>query len=178
MRDCGGPMLATARRFFRGEDDAAEAVQEAFVSAFKAIGRFDGGSRLSTWLHRITVNACLMKLRGRRRRPERSIEELLPAFEQDGHQRNPAVEWKPAEMCGIERAELRTLVRGCIEGLPEGYREVLMLRDIEGLDTNATAEALGLTANAVKIRLHRARLALREALDPHMRSANEGRGAR
>ena len=73
-------MLAVARRFMRNEDDARDAVQDAFLSSFRALGRFDGDALLSTWLHRIVVNAALMKLRTRRRKPERSIEEMLPGF--------------------------------------------------------------------------------------------------
>jgi len=78
VRTQGGRMFAVARRLLRSDDDAADAVQEAFVSAFRAIASFEGGARLSTWLHRIVVNAALMKLRTRARRPEVSIEELLP----------------------------------------------------------------------------------------------------
>lgn len=169
LRTCGPQMLSTARRFFRSEQDAQDAVQDAFLSAFKAIASFGGDSKLSTWLHRIVVNACLMKLRTRKRRPERSIEDLLPTFESDGHQRQDSVAWKPAESAGISRDETRRLVRDCIEQLPEGYRTVLILRDIEGLDTESAAAALELTPNALKIRLHRARQALRTLLDPHMR---------
>ena len=73
-------MLAVARRLLRSDDDAADAVQEAFISAFRAIGNFEGGAKLSTWLHRIVVNASLMRLRKRTRRPEVSIDELLPKF--------------------------------------------------------------------------------------------------
>ena len=76
LRSHSGRMLAVARRFMASEDDARDAVQEAFVSAFKAMDNFEGDSRLSTWLHRIVVNACLMKLRTRRRKPEGSIDEL------------------------------------------------------------------------------------------------------
>ena len=80
VADHGGRMLAVARRMLNNEDEAQDAVQEAFLSAFKAIGRFKADAKLSTWLHRIVVNACLMRIRTRRRRPERSIEEMLPRF--------------------------------------------------------------------------------------------------
>src|SRR4051794_37679216 len=79
-------LLTVARRILGNEADAQEAVQDAFLSAFKALPAFDGASRLSTWLHRIAVNAALMKLRRRQRRPEQSIEGLLPRFHDDGHQ--------------------------------------------------------------------------------------------
>lgn len=163
----GGRMLAVARRMMRTEEDAQEAVQDAFLSAFKSLDRFDGRSQLATWLHRITINACLMKLRSQRRRPERSIEDLLPTILSDGHQTRSTLAWKPACDCGIERSESLALVRAKIGELPEPFREALMLRDIEGLSTEATAEALGITTAAVKTRLHRARQALRTLLEPH-----------
>jgi RNA polymerase sigma-70 factor, ECF subfamily len=172
VRLAGGRMLAVARRMLGSEDDAQEAVQDAFLSAFKALDRFDGRSRLTTWLHRITVNACLMKLRSRRRRPERFIDDLLPEFLPDGHQTVPTRPWKPEGLTGIETSELQALVRLAIGELPADYREVLMLRDIEGLDTEQTAAMLGMTAAGVKTRLHRARQALRTLLEPHFVQRN------
>jgi RNA polymerase sigma-70 factor (ECF subfamily) len=165
----GGRCLAVARRFMRSEDDAQDAVQDAFLSMFKNIGRFDGQSRLSTWLHRIVVNACLMKLRSKQRRPETSIEGLLPTFVEDGHSAKPYRAWRDEPGKAGEREELRRLVREKIDELPEGYRDVLLLRDIEGLDTAETAAAMEMTETAVKTRLHRARQALRELLDGHFR---------
>jgi len=171
VRTQGGRMFAVARRLLRSDDDAADAVQEAFVSAFRAIASFEGGARLSTWLHRIVVNAALMKLRTRARRPEVSIEELLPKFFEDGHHVDEPAEWRnPVQLDALQRQETRALVREQIDQLPADYRTVLLLRDIEGLDTKETAEVLGVTPNAAKIRLHRARLALRTLLDPFMRS--------
>ncbi len=169
VRAQGARLLAVARRLLRSEEDARDAVQDAFISAFRAIDRFEGGSRLSTWLHRIVVNAALMKLRSQQRKPETSIEDLLPRFLEDGHFAEPPAEWQQSADQALERRETRELVRQAIDGLPANYRTVLLLRDIEGLDTAETAEALGVTANAVKIRLHRARQALREQLDEHMR---------
>lgn len=165
----GGRCLAVARRFMRTEDDAQDAVQDAFLSMFKNIDRFDGQSRLSTWLHRIVVNACLMKLRSRSRRPETSIDALLPTFVEDGHSSKRYHSWSEDGPAGhAERAEVQRLVREKIDELPESYRNVLLLRDIEGLDTAETAEVMGMTETAVKTRLHRARQALRELLDGYM----------
>lgn len=169
VRAQGPRMLAVARRLLRSDDDAADAVQEAFISAFRAIGNFEGGARLSTWLHRIVVNSSLMRLRTRTRRSEVSIDELLPKFVEDGQHIDEPREWRsPEPLDAIERRETRLLVRGLIDQLPGDYRTVLLLRDIEGLDTKETADLLGVTPNAAKIRLHRARLALRTLLDPHM----------
>lgn len=159
-------MLAVARRMLPTEEDAHDAVQEAFLSAFKSLDRFDGRSQLSTWLHRITVNACQMRLRTRRRHPERSIEGLLPQFVEDGHQKGRVHAWKPTER--FEQEELRRVVREKINDLPDDYREVLLLRDIEELNTEETASLLGLSTAAIKTRVHRARQALRTLLDPHL----------
>lgn len=164
------PLLRGARRFLRSEEDARDAVQETFIAAFKSISTFQATAQLSTWLHRILINACLMKLRSQRRKPEEDIEALLPRFKEDGHQVEPSVAWTESADHLLERAETAELVRRAIDELPETYRVVLLLRDIEELSTEEAAEALGVTPNAIKIRLHRARQALRTLLDPHMRS--------
>ncbi len=169
VRAYGGRMLAVAWRFLGNEEDARDAVQDAFLSAFRAIESFSGNSRLSTWLHRIVVNASLMKLRTRRRKPEQSIEDLLPSFVEDGHFAEPPTEWRPTPADDLEREQIRRLVQGQIELLPESFRTVVLLRDVEGHDTEVTAEMLGISSAAVKTRLHRARLALRHLLDPHFR---------
>jgi len=171
VRQYSMPLLRVARRFLRSEEDARDAVQDAFISAYKSIARFGSNSRLSTWLHRIVVNASLMRLRSQRRHPEEDIESLLPRFVEDGHQVEPSVAWSESAETMVEREEVRGIVRAAIDRLPEQYRIVLLLRDIEEMTTEETAEALGITANAVKIRLHRARQALRTLLDPHMRGA-------
>lgn len=167
-----GPMLRVARRMLRNEDDARDAVQDAFLSALRSLDRFQGDAKLATWLHRIVVNACLMKLRRRRRKPELAIEDLLPRFLEDGHQVRPSSEWNLPADEAVGRGEIRMLVRSCIDRLPESYRTVLLLRDIEDVDTEETARLLDISSTAVKVRLHRARQALRTLLDPHFKPAN------
>lgn len=162
-----GRMLSVARKMMSTEADAEDAVQDAFLSAFKSLDRFDGRSKLTTWLHQITVNACLMKLRSKRRRPEKSMDALLPEFVADGHQKEPQKRWHTEGSGGIEQDEVRALVRSRIEELPEQYRVVLVLRDVEGLDTEETAAVLGVTLDTVRTRLHRARQALKTLLDPY-----------
>jgi RNA polymerase sigma-70 factor (ECF subfamily) len=139
------------------------------LSAYRSIDKFEAHSRVSTWLHRIVVNAGLMKLRTRRRKPEESIEPLLPTFREDGHYRDELPSWAAASDETAERNETQRIVREAILNLPEAYREVVVLRDIEEQDTASTAAALGITPNAVKIRLHRARQALRTQLEQHLR---------
>jgi RNA polymerase sigma-70 factor (ECF subfamily) len=166
VRAYSSRLLAVARRMMGGNDaDARDVVQDAFLQAHKAIATFQGTARLSTWLHRIVVNAALMKLRGRRRRPEESIDDLLPTFQEDGHHA-VAGGVRPAT-CEelVERGELRTLVRRLVDALPESHRTVLVMRDFEDMDTDEVAGALGITPNAVKVRLHRARQALKTLLE-------------
>lgn len=165
VRIHAGRMLAVAMRYLSSHDEAQDAVQDAFLAAFKALPGFDGRSLLATWLHSIVVNSALMKLRSNRRRPERSIDDLLPQFLEDGHRVSPSSRWKNAE-AELEKTETRQVVRDQIAKLPESYRTVLLLRDIEGYDTETTARMLETTEPAVKVRLHRARQALRSLLDP------------
>ena len=162
-------LLAVARRLVGNDEDARDVVQDAMLSAYRSIDKFEAHSRVSTWLHRIVVNAGLMKLRTRRRKPEESIEPLLPTFREDGHYRTELPAWAAASDETAERNEMQQIVREAILNLPESYREVVVLRDIEEQDTASTAAALGITPNAVKIRLHRARQALRTQLEQHLR---------
>jgi RNA polymerase sigma-70 factor (ECF subfamily) len=162
-------LLRVARRFLKNEEDARDAVQDAFIAAFRGIDRFQAGSKLSTWLHRIVVNAALMKLRSRRRHPEEEIDALLPRFAADGHQVEESRDWSMSAEEMVQREETRELVRQSIDKLPESYRVVLLMRDIEEMSTEETAEALGITPTAVKVRLHRARQALRTLLDQDLR---------
>jgi RNA polymerase sigma-70 factor (ECF subfamily) len=164
----GGRMLAVARRMLRSEEDAADAVQDAFLSAFASIHRFRGSSSLYTWLHRIVVNACLMRLRSRNRRSEVSLDSLLPAFDQFGARSRPIATRAEQAPERLERVETRATVRSCIDQLPDDYRAILLLRDIEELDTDETAKRLGLSQANVKTRLHRARQALRTRLLPKL----------
>lgn len=168
VRELSPRLFAVARRMMGNEEDAADALQDAFISAFHALGTFDGRSRLSTWMHRIVVNACLMKLRKSRRRGEKNIESLLPAFQEDGHAAKATARWDGGALADAERSDMARIVHEKIDELPEAYRTVLLLRDIEQLDTEETARLLGESASSVKTRLHRARQALRELLDPYM----------
>jgi RNA polymerase sigma-70 factor (ECF subfamily) len=164
------PLLAVTRRILRDEEDSRDAVQEAFVAAFRGIGEFQSESRVSTWLHRIAVNCALMKLRIRARR-ERDVDALLPHFEADGHQDHSSVGWTETAEDILQREQSCALVRQCIDQLPESYRVVLVLRDIEQLSPDVVAAKLQITRDNLKVKLHRARQALRTLLDPHMRGA-------
>ncbi len=167
VRSHGGRLLQVARRFLR-EEDARDALQETFLSAFKSIGRFDGKAKISTWLHRIVVNAALMRLRKKSTQMEESLEPLLPSFLDDGHRVDPGGAWPENPEQAVGRSQVQDIVRQAIDALPENYRAVVLLRDIEELSGAETGKLLGLTANAVKVRLHRARQALRELLDQRL----------
>jgi RNA polymerase sigma-70 factor (ECF subfamily) len=162
-------LLLTARRILRNEEDANDAVQDAFLSAFKGVSQFKGQAQLGTWLHRIVVNAALGRLRRLQRRPEGSIEDMLPHFGDGEHQIDPPVLWQATPEAVLAKRETRDLVRRCIGQLPDNYRIVLMFRDIEGIGTEETAEIIGASPAVVKTRLHRARQALRTLLNPHFR---------
>lgn len=170
VRSYGGRLLSVAKRFFVEPEDARDALQEAFLSAFQAIGRFEGQARLSTWLHRIVVNSCLMRLRTAKRRPEEPIEPFLPAFDEMGMQKVMSMPW-PSMEDEAARRQASSRLRELIGRLPESYRAVLLLRDIEDLTTAETALHLDVPESTVKIRLHRARQALRGLIDPEMRKA-------
>jgi RNA polymerase sigma-70 factor, ECF subfamily len=163
----GPRMLVVLQRYLPQEQDRQDALQEAFISAFKALPRFRGESGLGTWLHRIAVNCALMRIRSQKRSRERPIEDFLPQFLADGHRENPGGVWAITHDTAVLNNETRALVRQSIDALPESYRLILLLRDIEERTTEETAELLELTVPNVKTRLHRARQALRELLDHH-----------
>jgi len=157
-------LLSVTRRILKNDDEAREAVQQAFVAAFKSREQFHGQSQPSTWLHRIAVNKALDLMRARERRHEESIDELLPHFLPDGHHSERFAVWPEPIEEQIDRDRQAASIREAIDRLPDTFRIVLLLRDIEEMSTDETAEALGITPNAVKLRLHRARMALRTLL--------------
>jgi RNA polymerase sigma-70 factor (ECF subfamily) len=166
----GPRMLSVARRYLRDESDAQDALQDAFISVFKNISRFEETSALATWLHTIVVRASLMKLRSAKTHDRPSIDELLPAFDgNQDHRLGHGGKWQGSLDDALTNAELKQQVRAAIDRLPEIYRVVVLLRDIEELDGNETARLLGVTPSVVKTRLHRARQALRTLLDPALR---------
>ena len=178
VREASRQLLAVARRILRNEQDAEDAVQQGFLSAFRALPTFNGDCRLTTWLHRIVTNAALMKLRSKAHRPEDPIEPLLPTFLEDGHHTHQFSEWNIPADNRLVRKDASARVRAAIHQLPERYRTVLILRDIEQIETAETAAMLGITPNAVKVRLHRARQALITMLEPVFRPVGPEVGGR
>jgi RNA polymerase sigma-70 factor (ECF subfamily) len=169
VRDNIAWMLNLAERLLRDRGLAEDAVQDAFISAFRGLHKFEHRSSLKTWLHRITVNAALTKLRQSKRRAEQSIDEDLPQFDQyDCRIEAPWNSLASVEEV-IESAELCDRVTEGIKTLPDSYRIVLQLRDIEGYNTAEVALQLEISESNVKVRLHRARAALKKRLEPILR---------
>lgn len=154
-------LLGVARRILVNEEDARDALQDALVSAYDARHRFRGEALWSTWMHRILVNTCLMRIRRNGRHREIALEAMSePSRDAVLGQESTR---EPADVA-LERREDAALVRLSISKLPEAYRTVVLLRDIAGYDTFQAATALGVSPNTVKVRLHRARKALRSIL--------------
>ena len=169
VRDHIGWMLALAQKLVGERSLAEDAVQNAFVAAFRALPAFEGRSSIKTWLHRITVNACLMILRKHKRLAEQPIDEYLPEF--DRYNCRIEAPWghlATAEEI-LDNQRLSTLVAEKIAMLPDTYRIVFQLRDIEQYDTSEVAELLDISVSNVKVRLHRARAALKKLLEPLLR---------
>ncbi len=163
-----------AQHITQNREDAEDVVQDAFLKAYQNLGQFQGQSKFYTWLVRIAVNEALMRLR--RRRPERmvSLDEDVKT-EEDSMPREIA-DWSPNPEQQYNQAELKDILSRTIQGLPTSFRTVFVLRDVEGLSTEETAEALGLSIPAVKSRLLRARLQLRERLTKYFRKKRDGDG--
>ena len=154
-----------ALRMLNDPQEAEDVLQETFLSAYKALPGFEGRSSLSTWLYRIASNASLMRLR--KKRPETtSIDEPLEMEEGESLPRQ-FVDWSSVPEDELLNGESRRMMDEAVAELPEGLRIVFVLRDIEGLSTQEAGEVLELSEAAVKTRLHRARLALREKLSAY-----------
>ena len=164
VREHTGWMLA--QRYVKDGALAEDCVQEAFLQAFRSIREFEGRSAVKSWLFRIVVNTALMRLRFRRGSGEQCLDDVLAQIE-GGGRRQEAV-WTevatPHEI--LQGKEARELVVAKLMELPDGYRIVLLLRDIEGLSTEEAAKVLGMTEGAVKVRLHRARAAFKALVAP------------
>ncbi len=156
-----------AHHITQNREDAEDVVQDAFLKAYENLEQFQGNSKFYTWLVRIAVNESLMKLRRRRSDRTVSLDEDIET-EEDTMPREVA-DWSPNAEQLYKQGELKDILRKTIQGLPASFRTVFVLRDVEGLSTEETAEALGLSIPAVKSRLLRARLQLRERLNKYFR---------
>jgi len=162
-------MLGAAFRILRDRAHAEDAVQVAFTKIWSKYGEFEGRSALQTWMHRVVVNEALMTLRKIKRRNEHSIDDLLPVFDKSGCRVELEDNTPATPEVLLSRRQTNDYVRDAIMTLPDRYRIVLCLRDIEGFSTIETSEALELSEANVKVRLHRARAALKTLLEPHIK---------
>lgn len=163
-----------AQHITQNREDAEDVVQDAFLKAYENLERFQENSKFYTWLVRIAVNESLMKLRKRRTAKTVSLDEDVQT-EEDSVPREVA-DWAPNPEQLYDQAELKDILARTVQGLPASFRTVFVLRDVEGLSTEETAEALDLSVPAVKSRLLRARLQLRERLNKYFRKKSAGDG--
>jgi RNA polymerase sigma-70 factor (ECF subfamily) len=156
-----------AQHITQNREDAEDVMQDAFLKAYEKLDQFQGNSKFYTWLVRIAVNESLMRLRKRRTGKMVSIDEDIET--EEGSVPRDLADWAPDPEQNFSQTELAEILRKTIQGLPQGFRIVFVLRDVEGLSTEETAETLGLSVPAVKSRLLRARLQLRERLSRYFR---------
>lgn len=164
-------IFRTAQHITQNREDAEDITQDVFFKAFQKLDQFQGNSKFSTWLVRIAVNESLMRLR--KRKTSRTVSMDQDVETDEGSIPRDFAEWRPNPEQNYNQAELAEILRKTIAGLPPGFRTVFTLRDIENLSTEETAEALGLSVPAVKSRLLRARLQLRERLSRYFRQTKE-----
>ncbi|MDX1496294.1 MAG: sigma-70 family RNA polymerase sigma factor [Salinisphaeraceae bacterium] len=170
VREHASWMRSLAISMLHDADAADDCVQDAFINAFRHINKFRSDSTLKTWLHRIVVNTALMRLRKTKRLKEQPIDELQPEYNAaDMRINEPRQPIKSPDKI-LENADLRQQVLAAISQLPESYRIVLLLRDIEELSTAEVADRLRISQANTKVRLHRGRAALKKLLEPVLHS--------
>jgi RNA polymerase sigma-70 factor (ECF subfamily) len=164
----------TVLSIVKNEADAEDGAQEAAINAYRHLGSFRSEAKFSTWLTTIAINEGKKRLRKAKAALENSLEEEAEEKEGD-YTPAPLTDWREVPLEALEREELRDALRKAVARLPDNYRQVFTLRDLEELNTEETAEALGLTPGVVKVRLHRARILLQKQLAPFLKGAAPAR---
>ena len=163
-----GRVYRLAYGITRNPADAEEIVQDVFLQMIRKGADFEGRAAVASWIYRITTNVALNKRRGKRREVETSLDDCLPSYEADGHRSGAraflVADWSARPDAELLSGETRRVLEEAIDRLPEHYRAVLILKDVEELSNDEVAASVGDTVSAVKTRLHRARMALREIL--------------
>jgi RNA polymerase sigma-70 factor (ECF subfamily) len=172
VREYGPKVYSLARRMLGRDSDAEDVTQDVLLTVIRKLPTFRGESTLGTWLHRITVNAALGYRRKRAHRAEHEIHDPLGDFGDDGHHRSAVRRWSATPETELVNRETQQLIEQAMDTLPELYRDVYVLADIEGLPNAEIADILGIHVPAVKSRLHRARLMMRNALAPHFEESS------
>ena len=176
VRQYDRQVFRIANHITQNREDAEDVVQDAFLKAYEKLDQFQGNSKFYTWLVRIAVNESLMRLRKRRTGKLISMDENIET--EDGSMPRDFADWSPDPEAQYGQSELAEILKKTIQGLPAGFRVVFVLRDVEGLSTEETAETLGLSIPAVKSRLLRARLQLRERLAKYFRKNGKNGGGK
>jgi RNA polymerase sigma-70 factor (ECF subfamily) len=158
----------------RNETDAEDGAQDAIVNAYRHLGKFRGDAKFSTWLTTIAVNEGRQKLRKAKRAKEDSLDEPAEGEDQELTPA-PLTDWREIPLEALERKELREALQNAVAELPDIYRQIFTLRDLEELNVAETAAALGINENMVKVRLHRARMLLQKRLAPFLRTTAPAR---
>ena len=168
----GDRVYRLALRITGSNEDAEEAAQDALWTAVRKIHTFKGEAAFGSWLYRIAANAAYQKLRVRKGKAlEIALDDVLPALDGDGRHFEPMDDWSRRVDETALQGELRRVLTAAIDGLPPDYRTALVLHDVEGLSNPDIAEALGISLPAVKSRVHRSRLFVRQRLADYMRTA-------
>src|SRR5229473_940839 len=158
----------------KNEAEAEDGAQEAVISAYRHLASFRGDAKFSTWLTTIAINEGRKRLRKAKGAAEESIEEAEEGHEGD-YTPVPLTDWREIPLEALERKELREALRAAVAELPDIYRQVFVLRDLEEQNIEETAEALGINPGAVKVRLHRARMMLQKRLVPFLKTTAPAR---
>ena len=158
----------------KNKTEAEDGAQETVISAYRHLESFRGDAKFSTWLTSIAINEGRKRLRKAKGRAEDSVDEQIEELESD-YTPAPLTDWREIPLEALERKELRGALRVAVAELPDIYRQVFALRDLEGLNIEETAEALGITTGTVKVRLHRARIMLQKRLVPFLKTAAPAR---
>jgi RNA polymerase sigma-70 factor, ECF subfamily len=171
-----GLLFRTAFALVKNEEEAEDVVQDSVLKAYRKLGSFRGDAKFSTWLIAITLNEA----RGRLRRANRAVIDSLDARREENADFTPAAltDWREVPLAALERKEIRAMVQQAVAELPDTYREIITLRDVEEFSVSDTAALLGISVALVKVRLHRARLLLQKKLAPQLRSATKDKSKR
>ena len=164
----------TVLAILKNEAEAEDAAQEAVISSYRHLGSFRGDAKFSTWLTTITINEGRKRLRKAKAAAEESIEEEVEGQEGD-FTPAPLTDWREVPLEALERKELREALRTAVAELPDLYRQVFILRDLEELNIEETAQAMEISVSVVKVRLHRARIMLQKRLVPYLKTTAPAR---
>lgn len=169
-------IYALSFNLMRNQMDAQDVTQEVLLILFRKIHTFQGKSAFSSWVYRITLNACYMRMRSKKKEPNISIDELLPSFSGAGFQQEKIRDWSKSTESSLFTNETREVIKKAVDLLPEKEKVVFLLRDVEELSTEKVSGILDLTVPAVKSRLHRARLFLRKKLSGYFEEYGSPKG--